>query len=139
MYCRLLCIADNHCAHHYSGHWTDYKHGCSWLDEMDPRDRLAPAHYRHINCISADDPIPLGNGATSAVKVMPCSLCVIDEARGKSPVCHTSPVPSDSSSSKSCRKECDNVETQSFDKEMFVGYFDFLAVFPQNLYKNPAT
>lgn len=41
----------------------------SWLDEMDPRDRLAPAHYRHINCISTDDPIPLGNGATSAVKV----------------------------------------------------------------------
>ncbi|KAL0045471.1 hypothetical protein WJX82_007559 [Trebouxia sp. C0006] len=41
----------------------------SWLDEMDPRDRLAPAHYRHINCILADDPITLGNGATSAVKV----------------------------------------------------------------------
>ncbi|KAL0039788.1 hypothetical protein WJX77_008016 [Trebouxia sp. C0004] len=41
----------------------------SWLDEMDPTDRLAPAHYRYINCISADDPIPMGQGATSAVKV----------------------------------------------------------------------
>ena len=40
---------------------------------MDPRDRLAPAHYRFINSISVDDPMPLGSGATSAVKVRFCS------------------------------------------------------------------
>lgn len=31
------------------------------------------------------------------------------------------------------------MEIQSPDKEGFVDYFDFLVVFPQNLYKNPAT
>ncbi|KAL0050648.1 hypothetical protein WJX82_004113 [Trebouxia sp. C0006] len=48
-------------------------HACrsaQWLDDMDPRDRLAPAHYRFIKSMSAADPMPLTPEGASAVKVL---------------------------------------------------------------------
>ncbi len=54
---------------------------------MDPRDRLAPAHYRFIKSMSADDPMPLTPEGASAVKVRG-----LGQALAAMP-CHALPCP----------------------------------------------